>query len=98
MPNRGTLLIVDDDPVTVKLLVGLLDVDFKIETATNGAEALEPLLAEPELWQSAAAWREHIAGAPRIAEDVYSWTRPDTGADPSLVPPGLRNGSGSTAA
>lgn len=63
-----------------------------------GAEALEPLLAEPQLWQSAAAWREHIAGAPRIAEDVYSWKRPETGADPSLVPPGLRNGSGSTAA
>jgi diguanylate cyclase (GGDEF)-like protein len=41
MPNRGTLLIVDDDPVTVVLLVGLLDADFKIETATSGPEALE---------------------------------------------------------
>jgi diguanylate cyclase (GGDEF)-like protein len=41
MPNRGTLLIVDDDPVTVVLLVGLLEADFKIETATSGPEALE---------------------------------------------------------
>jgi hypothetical protein len=43
-----------------------------------GAKALEPLLADPELWQSAAAWHEHLAGPPRIAEDVFSWERPDT--------------------
>lgn len=58
-----------------------------------GAEALEPLLGEPELWQRAAGWREYVAGPPRIAEDVYFWARPEAGADPSLLPPGLRNGS-----
>jgi hypothetical protein len=59
-----------------------------------GADALEPLLSNPELWQSAASWREHLAGPPRIAEDVYSWTRPDGGIERSLLPPGLRNGAG----
>jgi hypothetical protein len=57
-----------------------------------GEHALEPLLEQPELWQSAAAWHEYVAGPPRIAEDVYSWKRPDTETDRSLLPPGLRNG------
>lgn len=57
-----------------------------------GEKTLEPLLEQPELWQSAAAWHEHVSGPPRIAEDVYSWVRPDLAADPSLLPPGLRNG------
>jgi hypothetical protein len=59
-----------------------------------GEKALEPLLEQPELWQSAAAWHEHVAGPPAIAEDVYSWTRPDDGVDRSLLPPGLRDGNG----
>ena len=44
-----------------------------------GAAALEPLLADPELWQSAAAWHDHLAGPPRIAEDVFSWDRARNG-------------------
>ena len=59
-----------------------------------GAGALEPLLQEPELWQSAAAWHDYLAGPPRIAEDVFSWSRPETFIDRSLLPPGLRNGDG----
>jgi len=39
------------------------------------ATALEPLLQETTLWQTAAAWHEHLDGPPRIAEDVFSWTR-----------------------
>jgi hypothetical protein len=58
-----------------------------------GEHALEPLLEQPGLWQSAAAWHDHVAGPPRIAEDVYSWTRPETETDRSLLPPGLRNGN-----
>jgi hypothetical protein len=57
-----------------------------------GAAALEPLLAEPELWQQAAAWSAYLAGPPRIAEDVYSWSRSEFEVDNSLLPPGLRNG------
>src|SRR5882757_7995870 len=41
-----------------------------------GAKALEPLLESPELWQSAAAWHDHLDGPPRIAEDLSSWQRP----------------------
>jgi hypothetical protein len=59
-----------------------------------GEKALEPLLEQPELWQSAAAWHAHVVGPPTIAEDVYSWTRPEAGVDRSLLPPGLRNGNG----
>jgi hypothetical protein len=57
-----------------------------------GEHALEPLLEQPDHSQSAAAWHEYVAGPPRIAEDVYSWKRPDTETDRSLLPPGLRNG------
>ena len=60
-----------------------------------GDKALEPLLEQPELWQTAAAWHEHVDGPPRIAEDVYSWARPDADTDRSLLPPGLRNGDSS---
>lgn len=64
-----------------------------------GADTLEPLLQEPELWQRAAAWHDHLAGPPRIADDVYSWTRQEMRIDPGLLqpgllPPGLRNGDG----
>jgi hypothetical protein len=58
-----------------------------------GAPALESLLQEPKLWQSAAAWHDYLAGPPRIAEDVFSWTRSDIGSDHSLLPPGQRNGA-----
>jgi hypothetical protein len=44
-----------------------------------GAHGLESLLEAPALWEIAASWSEHVAGAPRIAEDVYSWTRPGDG-------------------
>jgi hypothetical protein len=57
-----------------------------------GAAALESLLTEPDLWEAAAAWREHLAAPPRIAENVYAWSRPRNGAEPALLPPGLRNG------
>ena len=40
-----------------------------------GAGALEELLGKPELWQSAAAWHDYLAGPPQIAEDVFCWTR-----------------------
>jgi hypothetical protein len=64
---------------------------FIFESA-RGADALEPLLQEPTLWQSVAAWHDYLAGPPRIAEDVYSWERSDVHIDSSLLPPGLRNG------
>ena len=47
---------------------------FIFESA-HGAGALEALLREPDLLESAAAWHDYLAGPPQIAEDVFSWTR-----------------------
>jgi hypothetical protein len=43
--------------------------------------AFVDLLAKPELWASVGAWRDHVSGPPRIAEDVFSWQRPDEDDD-----------------
>jgi hypothetical protein len=40
-----------------------------------GTDALAALLTDPQVWQTAGAWREHVAGPPRIAESVFSWSR-----------------------
>jgi hypothetical protein len=50
-----------------------------------GVEALEPLLAESEVWKAAASWREHLAGPPRLAEDVFSWTRADAAIETGIA-------------
>jgi hypothetical protein len=62
--------------------------------SSQGPSVLEPLLAEPALWERASEWAQHLAGPPRIAESVYSWTRPDVETDHFLIPPGLRDGDG----
>jgi hypothetical protein len=60
-----------------------------------GADALAPLLADPELWRAAAAWRDHIAGPPRIADDVYSWARRNEPDELSYLPtPGQGDSDG----
>jgi hypothetical protein len=51
-----------------------------------GADALAPLLADPKLWDAAAAWREYVAGPPRIAEEVFSWSRSESEDDVSFLP------------
>ena len=51
-----------------------------------GEPAFEALLAEPALLEIAAEWQDILAGPPRIAESVYSWTRIESGFDPSLTP------------
>ena len=50
------------------------------------ADALAPLLADPKLWEAAAAWGEYVAGAPRIAEEIFSWTRSEAPEDVSFLP------------
>ncbi len=50
---------------------------FETDAST---EALEELLTEPDLWRSAAAWHEIVAGPPQIAEDAFSWVRPAVGS------------------
>jgi len=51
-----------------------------------GADALAPLLADPKLWEAAAAWREHLAGPPRFADDVFSWNRGEPQEEISFLP------------
>jgi len=36
---------------------------------------LEGLLRTPAAWKAAAAWKDCIAGRPRIAEEEYNWAR-----------------------
>lgn len=44
------------------------------------------LLEQPEFLRSAIGWREHIAGTPRVAEDVYSWKRVEELEELSYLP------------
>jgi hypothetical protein len=41
--------------------------------------ALEELAGDPSVWRAAGAWREILAGRPRIAEQAYGWRRSDGG-------------------
>ena len=47
-------------------------------------EIPEPLLAEPEVWEAAEAWRDQLAGPPRLAEDVFSWTPGGTSSEADI--------------
>ena len=58
---------------------------FVFESAL-GADALAPLLADPKLWESVSAWGEHVSGAPRIAEEAFSWSRPQPNDDVFYLP------------
>jgi hypothetical protein len=51
-----------------------------------GAGALTALLGDPKLWEAAVAWGEHVAGPPRIAESVFSWSRGEPAEDVSFLP------------
>jgi hypothetical protein len=48
--------------------------------------ALDALVAAQELWSAAAAWREHVAGVPRLAESAYSWLRVEESDELSSLP------------
>jgi hypothetical protein len=63
-----------------EVFLTLAEVVFVFESKL-GAEALEPLLAEPEVWEAAAAWRDQLAGPPRLAEHVFSWARCGTSSE-----------------
>jgi hypothetical protein len=65
------------------------EVVFVFESRLGG-KALERLLVEPGLWKVADSWRQHVAGPPRLAQDVYAWKRANGETEPTLLPPGLR--------
>lgn len=58
-------------------------------------EALEPLLGNPDLWRAADAWRDFLDGPPRLAESVYSWSKPEETEELSfLATPGPGDSDG----
>jgi hypothetical protein len=60
-----------------------------------GADAPTSLLEDPKLWEAAASWREYVAGPPRIAEDVFSWSRSESQNDVAyLATPGPGDSDG----
>jgi hypothetical protein len=47
--------------------------------------AAERLATNGNLWSSAAAWKDLVAGPPRLADDAYSWLRPHVPDDVSFA-------------
>jgi hypothetical protein len=41
----------------------------------TSAEAAERLLSSSGVWTAAAAWKDLVAGPPRLADDAYSWVQ-----------------------
>jgi hypothetical protein len=39
-----------------------------------GDDALASVVSDPGFWNAAASWRDHLAGLPRLADEVYSWS------------------------
>jgi hypothetical protein len=59
------------------------------------ADALDPLIADPKLWERVSAWGQHVAGAPRIAEEAFAWSRAQPDEDVFyLATPGPGNSEG----
>ena len=56
-----------------RLLLTSHEAIFEFESAND--DALEALLGRLDLWAAAAAWRDLIAGPPRLTEVAYSWER-----------------------
>jgi hypothetical protein len=68
--------------------VYVTDSEVVFAFAWRGEAVIESLLAEPRLWESAAAWSGLAAGPPRFADTAYTWSRP-VRLDEALLPPGL---------
>lgn len=67
------------DPASTELdrhrvLITDRDVIFLLE-GRNVRETAERLLSDPGIWRAAIEWRDCLAGRPRMAEDLYAWTR-----------------------
>ena len=48
---------------------------FVFEAETE--DGLRALLGQLNIWATAAAWRQLVAGAPRLADMAYAWERPE---------------------
>lgn len=47
MENTATILVVDDEPISVEMLINLLEGEYRVITAHNGQDALEIVSKEP---------------------------------------------------
>jgi hypothetical protein len=56
--------------------VFLTDEEAVFVFEADDLEAAERLIAGESLWKAAEAWKDLVAGPPRLAEDSYSWVRP----------------------
>jgi len=41
----------------------------------NAREVVEQILGEASVWEAATAWRDLLAGKPRVADIVFAWRR-----------------------
>jgi hypothetical protein len=57
------------------------EVVFVFETE-EGVQALERILAEPELWDLVSSWEHCLSEEPRLATPVYEWPAHHGGHEP----------------
>jgi hypothetical protein len=69
---EGTTLVGHEVYLTDREVVFLFE-------AEQPRAALEELAGDPSVWRAAGAWREILAGRPRLAEEAYGWGRSDEG-------------------
>jgi hypothetical protein len=63
-----------------ELLLTPQEAIFIFEADTD--EGLTALLSQLDVWAAAVAWRDLVAGPPRLADVAYAWERPE----PTVVP------------
>jgi hypothetical protein len=56
---------------------------FAFEVDAPGA--LERLASDPTLWDALAGWNDLVSGPPRMAENIYSWVRPNQSEEVSFA-------------
>jgi hypothetical protein len=79
--ERHQVFLTDDEAV------------FVFEAASR--DAAERLVSEETFWSAVSAWKELVAGPPKLADDAYSWARPRVPDDVSFEPtPGPGNSDG----
>ena len=66
----------DTDLSSHRVYVTEREVVFVFESAQPHV-AVEQLTGDARMWRAAAAWRDILAGRPRLAEQVYDWSRSD---------------------
>jgi hypothetical protein len=75
--------------------VFLTDQEAVFVFEADDIEAAERLIGVESFWTAASAWKDLVAGPPRLAEDAYSWVRPEIPDDVSFEPtPGPGNSDG----